>query len=310
MSLNIKNAIVFKAELPSAKEITEHLEAKPFIPVSELGVRSHGFVPNRVMGELVPKFEVGYALTFRLDEKVIPNDALKSEVEKKLAEIAERQPDRKVTRKERGAIRETILAEFIPKALVRTIIVNAYYHIKDNILIVDTPNMRIAQMVMSDLVLCTGSVKTETVNVSDLKYGLTAKFDAFLQGKPAHDCFGDLLNVSDSVQLSRKVGNEAKEVVNYRNIDLPEREDLQELIGMGFSVESISLESDNLEFKLDSEFKLKGFKWTDAIEQEFTEIEDGTELWQHEATVKVIILNDVVKSLVSALEYKEDAQVD
>lgn len=307
MSASIKNAIVFNAELPNAKLMEEHLKEAAFTPASEFTTGSHGFVPNEITGYLVSSFAGGYSITLRIDEKVIPSSAVNSEVDHKVKEIEAENPDYKVSHKERLAIKESVIADHIPTALTKTTLVNAYYHIEDGFLYIDTSSRNIARVFMGLIVSSVGSVKTETINVSGLKYGLTTRFNAMLAGAPDRDVFGELY-VTNNVTLARKQQGEAKEVVNYRNIELASCDDLQDLIGSHFQVESISLANDHLEFKLDCEFKLKSLDWcTDEQDQELEGLNSKIEAWEIEVAAKVIILNDVVRKMIDIFKYQEDA---
>ena len=178
----IKAAITYKATIPSDTAIlAAHLAEKPFTECMEMDLRSVGFVaPTEDAYSLVQTFPGGLAFRVRIDEKIIPSGTVKAEVEKHVKAIKE-STGRKVGKKERAEIKDAVMVDLCRRALVKTkASITCFYEIATGYLIVPTASKSIADVCTSLLVQAVGSVKTETINVSEVKHGLTTRLQKWL----------------------------------------------------------------------------------------------------------------------------------
>ncbi len=74
-------------------------------------------------------------------------------------------------------IKNTVTAEFLRKAFVKTITTLVLYHpsSKEEYLLVASSNKNIANSAISTLIKACGSVKTETIHIDDVSQGLTTR---------------------------------------------------------------------------------------------------------------------------------------
>lgn len=211
----IKNAIVYKAELPSIDAVRQHLQEIEWRELSDLEYRRTCFVPNEVTGELVTDFPGGFALRLRTDEKVIPPAVVQSETDKHVAEIEERN-GAKLDRKARTAIKEEVFLSLCTQALTSTHYTWAFYRTADQLLIVNASAKPKAERLINTLIQLIGSVKTETIHVSDVKHGVTTRLRQLIKGE-AEAPFGQL-GIDDNAQLVR--GWDEVEKVAYAGTDV------------------------------------------------------------------------------------------
>ena len=162
----IKAASIYKAEVPSADALEVHLAENTFAEMSDLSVRSVGFVPPSE-GGLVTEFPGGLAFRVRIDEKIIPASAVQKEVSKR-ADSLQDLTGRKPGKKERAEIKDQVYFDFARTAFTRTTCVTCFYERDSGFLIVPTTSTRVSSIVTSALVGAVGSVKTETINVSSV----------------------------------------------------------------------------------------------------------------------------------------------
>ena len=73
----IKNALIYRASLPDAAALAEHLAEKPFVPVPESHYSSSGFIVHPITDELVTTFAGGFAFRLRRDFKPVSKSAIK-----------------------------------------------------------------------------------------------------------------------------------------------------------------------------------------------------------------------------------------
>lgn len=289
----IKNAIVYKAILPNADLLRLHLAEAPLGEMTSLSVNNSGFVPNDTTKELVTEFPGGLSFDFRYDEKIIPASMVKTEVKKRSAEIEEAQGYRP-GRKQMREIRENILAGLAAVALVRTTAVTCFYDTENQFLIVPVSSRTMADRTISKLIHAVGSVETRTINISDIKLGLTTRLKAWLEGE--EDIFG-VLDPCDEVNLNR-----GGDKVNVKLASLDSHRDgLIEAIGSEFYVDALRFDHGGTSFKLTSSFHFKSITFP-AVQSEPQEDPIGT--WMHEASVQLLQFSEIVTNLCDLLGYK------
>lgn len=291
----IKNAIVYKAELPAADLLAGHLKELPFSEIGELEVARVGFIPNLITAELVTPFEKGLSISLRIDEKIIPAPAVRKEVQDRVAKI-ELELGAKLKRAEKNHVKDMVLQDFCKQAFVKTTVLNAFYNIEHHLLIVATGSKHYAGVLVSYLVKAVGSVKTDTIHISDIKHGLTTKLKAYLKNdQQAFDGF----HVGDFTQLSRN--QQQKEVIKYAADVDSIREELRDNLENGYVVDSINLRYGDVSFLLTENFH---FKRVDLRELEENDEDDLPFRWRHEAAVTTLSLTSVINTLCVLLSYK------
>lgn len=294
----IKAAIVYKATIPTdTATLATHLAEHPFNECMELQARSVGFVPPTDDTDgLVQAFPGGFAFRVRIDEKIIPAGTIKAEVQKQVQLIKET-TGRTAGKKERADIKDQVTTDLCRRALVRTkASVTCFYDIADSHLIVSTASKAIADMCTTLLVQAVGSVKTETINVSEVKHGLTTRLQKWLAEDD--DAFG-AFQPCDDVALAAEGRKIAVKMSSLQQA----RKGLNEAMATGFQVTSISFHFAGMDFRITSDFHLKGVAF---IENELPEEEEN--LWAVDASVQVKKVSNVINELASLLSYKVEAE--
>lgn len=290
----IKSAITYKAEIPANKEILiDCLEEKAFVECGESQITSVGFVPVFKDGELVETFAGGLAFRVRIDEKIIPKDAVDAEVQKRIKQIQDTE-GRKPGKKETKEIKQDAKWELAKRALVKIkASVTCFYEIETGYLIIATTSTAIAGICTSLLVQAVGSVKTETIHVSDVKHGLTTRLKQWLIDDKG---FGEF-EPCEEVALSND-----KRKVTVKMLSLQQAHaGLTEALNAGFDVKSMGFHLGNMDFRLTDNFHLKRIRF---VEEEI--IEDEENLWASEAAIAVKAISEVISELVVLLSFKED----
>jgi recombination associated protein RdgC len=296
---HLKNAIVFKAELPNAKDLETHLLERPFEELPENMLSRSGFVPNAFTGELVTQFVGGYAFTLREDSKVLPMNLVRAEATRIVKE-AEKNSGSRLKKAERDAIAEQTLALMCKKALVESSYVTCFYHLDEKLLIVPTASKSMARMIVGVLVHVVGTVKTTTIHISDIKHGLTTRLKNHLEGQPA--AFGELL-LGNLVELKRK--GQKSQKVSYQLDDLVAgKSGLIEALENKLEVHSIRFEHGEIEFKLNDEFQFNSINFASDPEYDSSELEDTAHIWRHEASVQLLELVAAITHICDLLGYK------
>lgn len=295
----IKAAIAYKATIPTdAVVLHEHLLEKQFTECTETQLRSAGFVPPNDEGpRLVTFFPGGLAFRVRIDDKVIPAAALAAEVEKRVAAVKQ-STGRKVGKKERAEIKEQTLADLCRRALVKTTAsVTCFYEIESRSLLVATASQSIADVCTTLLVQAVGSVKTETINVSDVKHGLTTRLKTWLDDEEG---FGDF-QPCDDVALQA----EGRKITVKMSSLQQAHKGLTEALTAGFAVTSIGFHYDGMDFRVTGDFHLKGITFA---ESDIPEDDEST--WEADAAIQVKKVNGIINELAALLSYKDAVAVE
>lgn len=295
----IKNAIVFKATLPSADLLEGHMKECMFSDISETEFARSGFAVNTITGELVTPITGGYTITVRRDEKIIPSSVVNKEVETRVAAI-ELNSECKLKRKDKAAIKNNVIVELCKTAFVKTTYLFAYYDEAKKLLIVATGSKPLSDIVVSLLVKACGSVKTETINVSDVKHGLTTRLRTYLtSGLEPFEGF----RFSDFIQLGRS--GDQKEIIKYSGSEIDDmQQEIIDKLDAGFIVEKVRLDMDGISFQLTEKFHFKAINLLSDIS--YQNEDDLPYRWRKEAGVKLFFMRTVVLGLVSVLEYKAE----
>lgn len=298
MNKLIKNAVVYKAELPGAAALEGHLSEHRFKEMQSLEWWSAGFVEIPATGELVSKFEGGLAFAVRHDSKILPASVIIAEAIKRKQNL-EKSELRTVGRKDFLLIKEVVTDELLAKALTKTAIITCYYDTANQFLIVPVSSKQLANVVTSQLVHAVGSMKTTTINISDVKLGLTTKVREFLDVDDGdEDTFGRHFVPGGKVSL---VGDTEKATFDLTALDKAQAGILESL-NKGFAVAELGMTFDKkTNFRLTADFHLKGIEFS----YDPTEATDQYEGWQFDASIQVLELGALINSMCDLLGYRE-----
>lgn len=295
----ITNAVIFKAELPSAEVLEEHLKELPFIDILESHYFSNGFIPNRITGELVTPIESGFIIQFRIDEKILPAAAVAFEVNKRIAKLQEQDVEEYSVMD----IKTGVLAELLKIALTKTKIITALYHVEKGFLIVSTTNKSDSQALVGALVKACGSVKTETIHVDDVKKGITTRLTNYIDDRSPGDCFGRHLFPGNFYLLQRKVDKKPESIKYDAELDYI-KEELTETLSNNFKVSLMELYTRDIKFKLNENFQFKSIKPIHDIECDG----DNVYRYRHINAVFMFHMVNTIELLIELLKYKEKTE--
>ena len=299
----MKNVITYSTKLPNAYELEDVLKQNKLPTMTELSSVLHGFIPHPWGdGErMVLPFEGGYSFAVQTDEKIIPLTLVAQKLNAKIKEL-EQERGGPISRKEKQGLKETIYSTLLPKALHKSKVIIGYYNPEAELLMLDTSSDAAASMVTSLLIRALGTLKTTTIHVSDLRLGLQARLKAYLkeedlEGKDPFEGFA----VGSDVKL---VGVE-KEKVTFAKLDdiFSRRDEILTLLEQNYQVTELAMTQGGTSFRLSSEFIIKGVKqevgndgsWENAYEQ-----------FQHESSVKVVLITEIIQGLCDLLGYKKE----
>ena len=291
-----RSAIVYRATLPSIEAVEGHLLELPYSDIGETELSRAAFVPNPVTGELVTPLTGGYAIVIRHDQKILPAQVVVRETQERVNEI-ELLRGEKVKRVERRQIADQVKVDLCKKAFVKSSLILGLYNSADNLLVINTSNKNIASLACGLLIKVIGSVKTETIHISDIKNGLTTRLQNHLAGNSeAFDGFA----VGDYIQLSRHA--DQKETIRYSAAHNSVSAEIIESLNSGFTVDQMELVGAGMHFLLTENFH---FRLIDTQDFTFNPEDDHAYQWRHQAGADLFQFSKVVNGLCDLLSYKE-----
>ncbi len=301
----IKNARTYVAHLPSVSNLNRHLQEAAFTPIGSQAMSTQGWAPHPVTQQWVAPFHGGFCLTLRYDYKLLPADVIKKELAARIAEV-QKQEGRPVGRRERAELKDEVTFTLLPRAFTKTKLIHAYYDPETHILVVPETSAKWADALISALIHSCGSVKTETVHVSAMSDGLTARLRQVVAEEfrehlpPAFAPF----QIGDYAQLKQD-GNR-KITWDVSNLD-DVAGGIREALDTGAQVERLELFTNaesglSVVFKLTKDFVIQsiGFEDSESDDLEFDNPEDH---WEHEASVQFLQVRGVIEELIDLFGY-------
>ncbi len=299
----IKAARIYACELPTITSLDAILRENTFVPLSEQDSLRAGFEPV-FDDSYVFNFFSGYAFQLRYDEKIMPNAVIKEKQAEKVAEI-ENDENRKLSSKERMAVRDEVIYEMLAQAFIKTQRITCFYDPANKHLIVPTSSGKLADIVTGKLIKAIGSIKATTIYCDGIKQSLSAKLHEFLNnGSDSVDGIGGFL-----VDGSCKLKAESGKTVSVKGSDIFEAKDaILETLQQAGLVTELALSTESVYFRIGHDFVLRGISFLDE-ESEY-EPDSEEDAFRHEAAVQVLLLSDVVNKLKELFEYKEPEPTD
>lgn len=301
----IKNAIVYKVTLPTAEQLSQHLEDEPgflHTPITDADFRSDGFVPNAATGDVVTDFEGGYVLTLRSDSKIIPQGEVAGAISERLDQ---RQQAGEEALDDEGfeALKEEIRADLCKRAFSRTEHTVALYDAGSELLFVNATSPDKAGRLLGFLVRLVGSVESTTIHVNGIKHGLATRLRELISQEGPVEPFGSM-QVDDQVKLKRKQAkDDPLEKITYSGTDLAFNNELLDQLRVGFEVEELGMwHPVGASFRLNHQFRLKGIDTQDVEPSD--DVTDGAHLYRLQATQDAFALAAVIQELCDLLGYE------
>ena len=292
----LKAAICYKCELPETNTLRNILNKATFNELTGHVINGAGFIPNHLSKQVVTNIGSNIlSITLRYDERVIPNSVIKTEVNKRVIEI-ENKENRLVKRKEKASIKEFIIFEVIDKALIKTTEIISYYLREEKLLVINTTSNKLANVIVNRLLKEIGSIKAETIYLNAAKQGLTTKLKGFLNDTYRFKDF----NVGSTVKLKSIENNAAA----FNTDDITDaKEGILEAIESGGKVVEIELYNEMMCFRITADYRIKGIKFIDYETE--VEAESPFEQWIYEAETQLEMFKLTNQKLLKLFEYQE-----
>ena len=262
-------------------------------PVGPLEFSSQGFVSPYGLGHDVGVVQIGKAtwLSVGSEEKILPATAVNAALHKKLAEIEEIE-GRKLSGRERKRVKDDLVHDMLPRALVKCGRTDAVLLPDAGLLVVDTSSRKRAEGVVSEIRGALGSFPALPLNAE-------VSPRAVMTGWLAGEHIGEWLCIGDEAELRDPI--EGGGVVKIQHQDLATAEgEVDEHLSAGKQVTKLGLHlQQNLSFVLGDDLVVRKLKFLDAA---MDKLPDSVEDLQAELDARFALMEGEIGTLFWVLE--------
>jgi len=277
----------------SPEQLSEKLDAMAFKSCTPHQEFSFGWTSpiGRSARQLVHSCNGFMMICGKKEEKVLPTAVVNEMVQEKILEEEERQA-RKLSKKERGAIKDELIFELLPKAF--SFSRKTYAYIDPNgWLIVDAASAKNAEDLLSNLRKCLGSLPAVPVNTVDKPSVIMTQWLA------SGEVPGDVA-IEDECEL--RSPEEAGGIIRCKRHDLAVPE-IKNHLDSGKQVIKLALNwADRISFVVDETLAIKRLRFLDLIQDQVADIEAEGEVERFDADFSVMSL-ELANLLPRVLEW-------
>lgn len=259
---------VHEQQLLSPEQMAVILDEHAAKPLGNADARRLGWMEpaGRLQsGQLLHEIQGHRLITALRQERMLPASVIKEEVDAEVANI-EAEEGRKVTRKEKTALKERITEELLPRAFVRSQRIDLWWDTERQLIGVNASSSSRAEDVLDLLRETLGSLKVTPLSTQTLPIRAMTTWLEDADSRPA------FLQVGDNVELKAK-GDDG--VVRARQVDL-DSDEMQQLLESGRQASKLALSIEGqLSFILHDDLALKSIRFGDALIEEADHTDDG-----------------------------------
>lgn len=216
-------------------------------------------------GQLVHEIQSHRLLSALRQERLLPASVVKEEVDELVADI-EASESRKVTRKEKTALKEQVTEDLLPRAFVRSQKVDLWWDVNGQMIGINASSRTRAEDILDLLRETLGSLKVTPLSSQTLPIRAMTTWLGDASSRPAD------LQLGDQVELKAK-GDDG--VLRARQVDL-DSDEIQQLLESGRQASKLAMSLEGrLSFVLHDDLALKSLRFGDALIEEADHADDG-----------------------------------
>lgn len=283
----IKNARVYTFKDFSGFTV-EQIKEQAFKPLHSQQAVGIGFVETEGFGDLFVNMEELTMLCMKIETKILPA----SVVNKTLLEqvkIIEKKEDRKISRKEKRALKDEIMFEMTPKAFSKEQLITVIFDWKNNLLIIDTASASIAENAINLIREATGSFNV--VPLSTATMPMQVMSERIKANEP-------LLAVSEYGSKLQLVDFSTDTTHNYKN-EVVFLDEIKTFIDSGMVVTQVEIVTDELICTVTEKLVFKSIKFSDLVLDKISEHEADTQ--EIETRANLLVAGRALVSFVMAV---------
>ncbi|RUR31784.1 recombination-associated protein RdgC [Vreelandella nanhaiensis] len=244
-------------------------------------------------GQLLHEIQGHRLLSVLRQERLLPASVVKEEVDEQVADIEARE-GRKVTRKEKTALKEQITEELLPRAFVRSQKIDLWWDTRRHLIGINASSRTRAEDVLDLLRETLGSLKATPLSSQTLPIRAMTTWLGDPASRPAD------LQLGDQVELKAK-GDDG--VLRARQVDL-DSDEIQQLLESGRQASKLAMSLEGrLSFVLHDDLALKSLRFGDALIEEADHADDGDDALARLETDFILMAQALSDDIVRLIEW-------
>ncbi|MFI0474653.1 recombination-associated protein RdgC [Halomonas sp. HMF6819] len=285
-------------QLLSHAQMSELLNEHAIKPLGSADARRLGWTApaGRLAGGQLLHSVANYGhrlLSALRQERMLPASVIAEELTERVGDI-EAAEARKVTRKEKTALKEQITEELMPRAFVRSQKIDVWWDTERQLIGVNTSSRTRAEEVLDLLRETLGSLKVTPLTTQTLPVRAMTSWLGDAGTRPAD------MQLGDQVVLKAK-GDDG--VVRGRQLDL-DSDEIQQLLESGRQASQLALGIEGqLSFVLHDDLAIKSLRFGDALIEEADHADDGDDALARLETDFVLMAGCLRASVERILEW-------
>ncbi|WP_193091400.1 recombination-associated protein RdgC [Halomonas colorata] len=248
--------------------LSDALQAHAAKPLGNADARRLGWTApaGRLSGgQLLHEIQGQRLLSVLRQERLLPASVVKEEVDEQVADIEARE-GRKVTRKEKTALKEQVTEALLPRAFVRSQKIDLWWDTRRHLIGINASSRTRAEDLLDLLRETLGSLKATPLSSQTLPIRAMTTWLGDPASRPAD------LQLGDQVELKAK-GDDG--VLRARQVDL-DSDEIQQLLESGRQASKLAMSLEGrLSFVLHDDLALKSLRFGDALIEEADHADDG-----------------------------------
>ncbi|WP_018916048.1 recombination-associated protein RdgC [Vreelandella zhanjiangensis] len=278
--------------------LSDALQAHAAKPLGNADARRLGWTApaGRLSGgQLLHEIQGQRLLSVLRQERLLPASVVKEEVDEQVADIEARE-GRKVTRKEKTALKEQVTEALLPRAFVRSQKIDLWWDTRRHLIGINASSRTRAEDLLDLLRETLGSLKATPLSSQTLPIRAMTTWLGDPASRPAD------LQLGDQVELKAK-GDDG--VLRARQVDL-DSDEIQQLLESGRQASKLAMSLEGrLSFVLHDDLALKSLRFGDALIEEADHADDGDDALARLETDFILMaqaLSDDVARLIEWLD--------
>lgn len=267
---SVAAAILELATSPAEDSLGEYLAEHAMKPVGPLELSSRGWAPLHSNGPLFRHIGDTIHLSLGGEDKVLPAPAVNLELSARL-EAYEKREGRRPGARARKAMRDEVLQDLLPRALVKPYRLDGYLDLSRGLLVVDTASRKAAEGFASHLRATLGSFPARPVNAEVAPRAVLTAWlaDGSYSRNAGLDQIGWTLGDACRLQDAADGGG----VVTVKGEDLRGDEVAKHLEAGKQCTRLALFAGDHLAFNLGEDLVVRGLKFLDSAVESLESVE-------------------------------------
>jgi recombination associated protein RdgC len=296
MAMWFRNLLVFRVSPGwniAADDFEERLAAAAIQPCGRFSTESRGWVYPRNEERHLYNLNRQWLIGLGVDQKILPASVVRQAVDERAAALAKKQ-DHPVGRKQKRDLREQIIEELLPRALVRRRITRAWIDTVNGFLAVDSPADKKADELMEILHKTHDKLPGLTLLNTEVAPG-SAMTRWLASGKPPAQ-----FSIDQDLELQSP--QDSRSAIRYVRHSLEGRE-IRDHLSTGMTVTKLGMTwKDRISFVLTDKLQVKRVTFLEVIKEESTDqSQDEAEQYDLDFALMTGELAALVTDLVEAL---------